>query len=66
MECREKGNKFKNATCEVHFPYKGSMMTGCQKDIPSPSSKQKECQEFLKLALQGEIYFFEPLNFNKQ
>ena len=28
MECREKGNKFKNATCEVHFPYKGSMMKG--------------------------------------
>ena len=41
---------------EVTFPYKGSLMKGCQKDIPSPSSKQKECQRFLKLALHSETY----------
>lgn len=27
-ECREKGDKFKNATCEVTFPYKGKILKG--------------------------------------
>ena len=50
QECRKLEGKFKNATCEVEFVYKNKTMQGCQTDIPSPSSKQEECQKFLTKA----------------
>lgn len=60
--CKEKGARYKNATCDIAFPYKGNTLHGCQKNIPSPSSRQAECIQFFKqtgLEFQDDIDEFE-------
>lgn len=62
QECRKMGDKYKNASCQVTFPYNGKVLKGCQKAIPSPSSKQAECRKFFKqrhLRFRSDIDEFE-------